>query len=114
MRVRASLDRREPEDDKGGYLRVLWRVLSELLANFNGLQVSGTFTASDLVADILTFQHNLGSSIVEVTVIDPDGVIRGDLAADTLISVVDENSVRVDLSSEVVGVADWSILVRRD
>jgi hypothetical protein len=68
---------------------------------------SRTFVDADLVAGILTINHALGNSLVDVTIRDSAGakVMQDD---DTIIDV---NNVAIDLSSFQPLVGVWAALV---
>lgn len=115
MRVEKSFGSQKPtEKNFLQMLRAWFPVLRELLRNFNGLQVSGRFSSTDVIDDILAYQHNLGSNIVEVTLIDETGTLRPDIAMSGAgILIADENTILVDMTG-IVMTGAWAIMVRRD
>lgn len=94
--------------------RVVLPIIRELTQKWNGQNHSLAFTDADLVAGVLTHTHNLGSSIVSVTVLDPNGIVRGDIIANNLAAVIDDDTIQIDFTTLSPLVGTWRVLAVRD
>lgn len=89
--------------------------LKKMLQAINGASASTTFDQSAIASSTtLSFAHGLGSSIISASLIDNTGKLRYDVLAAATLSVVDDDTVELDLSSVAPISGSWTLLIRRD